>query len=511
MTPTQITLDPDDQAALYLQIANRIRAGVVAGTLAPGTRLPSGRALAAQLGVARGTVDAAYAVLSGEGAVEPRGAGGTVVSRQVTARPEAPAQRSMALAPERVAAMPAPLPFQMGLPALDAFPRKLWSGLTARAARALQPADLAYPDPAGLLGLRQAVAAYLRMSRGIQCQADQVLITAGFQGALALVRHALLHQGDAVWVEDPGYQQARQALEASGIRLVPVRVDHDGLRVAAGTVAAPRARLALVTPTHQSPLGVALSLPRRLALLAWAAEAGAWILEDDYDSEFRYTGHALPALKSLDRANRVLFAGSFSKVLHPALRLGYLVVPAELGEAFLRSSRLLTAGLPLLEHRVTATFMDQGHFARHIRRMRALYAERRKTLATALVNTFGSAVSIGLEHGGMHLLARFPGAADDSVLARQAARAGLAPTALSALTMAHDCGQGLLLGFANLPAETAEAAVLRLRAAIGVSRGDAIAAARQDLTVAPAHDERAQDDRAHRDRAPDGPPRPPSC
>ncbi len=467
MTAAPITLDPDDRAALYLQIANRVRAAVVAGAMAPGSRLPSSRALAAQLGVARGTVDAAYAVLAGEGAVEPRGASGTIISKQVTARPEAPVQRSMVLSPERAMATPSPLPFRMGLPALDAFPRKLWSGLTVRAARGLMPHDLAYPDPAGFIGLRHAIASYLRMSRNIGCQPEQILITAGFQGALALVRQALLRPGDAVWVEDPGYAQARQALEAGGAKLVPVRVDKDGLRVSAGMTAAPKARLALVTPTHQSPLGVSLSLPRRLALLAWAAEAGAWVLEDDYDSEFRYTGHALPALKSLDRADRVLFAGSFSKVLHPALRLGYLVVPPELVDAFQRAARMLTAGQSLLEQQVVAAFMERGHFGRHIRRMRGLYAERRKALAAALTTTFGDGVTVELEAGGMHLLARFPGSANDGVLVRQAAKAGLAPTALSGLTMAHDCGQGLLLGFANLPEEATEDAVRRLAAAIG--------------------------------------------
>ncbi len=461
-----IALDPDDTAALYQQIANRVRAAVVAGTLAPGTRLPSSRALSAQLGVARGTVDAAYAVLSGEGAVEIRGASGTIVSRQVGARPEAPVQSSMFLAPKKATPAPAPLPFRMGLPALDAFPRKLWSGLSVRAARAMQPNDLNYPDPAGYVPLRQAIAAYLRVSRGFACRPEQVLITAGFQGALALVRHALLRHGDAVWVEDPGYAQARQALEAGGVKLVPVRVDRDGLRVSAGMTAAPRARLALVTPTHQCPLGVSLSLPRRLALLAWAADADAWVLEDDYDSEFRYTGHPLPALKSLDRGDRVLFAGSFSKVLHPALRLGYLVVPEELSDAFQRASRLLTAGQPLLGQHIVASLMEQGHFARHLRRMRGLYADRRKALAASLADVLGDKVAIELEAGGMHLLTRFPGAANDGVLVRRAAKAGLAPTALSGLTMAHDCGQGLLLNFANLPVEATQDAVGRLASAI---------------------------------------------
>jgi len=213
-----------------------------------------------------------------------------------------------------------PQPFQMGLPALDVFPRKLWSNLTVRAARSIQPEDLAATDPTGLFELRQAVAAYLGVARGIRCSAEQVLITGGYQGALALVRNVLIRPGDPVWMEDPGYHMTRMALEIAGAHVVPVRVDEEGLRVAAGLNAAPKARLAVVTPTHQCPTGVALSLPRRMQLLAWATEAGSWIVENDYDSEFRYVGRPLPSLKSLDRGNRVLYAGSFGKVLFPGRR-----------------------------------------------------------------------------------------------------------------------------------------------------------------------------------------------
>ncbi|MGA3400786.1 MAG: PLP-dependent aminotransferase family protein [Acetobacteraceae bacterium] len=461
-----IVLDRTVTGPLHLQIATRLRAAIAAGVLAPGARLPSARSLAGQLGVARGTVDAGYAVLIGEGVVVPRGSAGTIVSPELAGRAAPPAQRRMPFAARRVEPPAGPLPFRMGLPALDAFPRKLWTSLTVRAARSLGAEALAYPDPAGLRPLREAIAAYLGVSRGILCSPDQVLVTAGYQGALALATRMLLRAGDAVWVEDPGYHLARQALEAAGGNLVPVRVDRDGLRVAAGVVAAPRAKLAVVTPTHQSPLGVALSLPRRLALLAWAAEAGAWVLEDDYDSEFRYTGHPLPALKSLDRGGRVLYAGSFSKVLFPALRLGYLVVPDELAEAFARASRLWSFGLPSLEQRVVAAFMAEGHFARHLRRMRALYGARRRALAAALTAVFGDRVALELEAGGMHLLARFPGAADDGTLARRAAAAGLAPTALSSLALAHDCGQGLLLSFTNVPEDAAEALSRRLAGAI---------------------------------------------
>src|SRR6266567_1034638 len=283
-----ITLDPGAPGPLYLQIASRLRAAIATGALAAGVRLPSARTLSAQLGVARGTVDAAYELLAGEGAVQPKGAAGTVISTQVDHAAQAPAQRSLGFARPRIQLAAAPLPFQRGLPALDAFPRKLWSALSAKAARAIAEADLSYPDVQGSLALREKIVAYLGVARGVVCAPHQVLVTTGYQGALTLVRQALLRPGDPVWVEDPGHPQAFQALEIGGASLVPLPVDAEGMRVPAGIVAAPKARLAIVTPTHQSPLGVSLSLPRRLALLAWAEEARAWILEDDYDAEFRY-------------------------------------------------------------------------------------------------------------------------------------------------------------------------------------------------------------------------------
>jgi GntR family transcriptional regulator/MocR family aminotransferase len=350
------------------------------------------------------------------------------------------------------------MPFQRGLPALDAFPRKLWSALTAKAARALTGNDLAYPDVRGALALRQEIVSYLGIARGIECSHHQVLVTTGYQGALTLVRQVLLRPGDAVWVEDPGHPQAFQALEVGGASLIPVPVDADGVRVSAGIAAASRARLAIVTPTHQSPLGVSLSLPRRLALLAWAEEARAWVLEDDYDSEYRYTGPSPPSLKSLDRDERVLFAGSFSKTLFPGLRLGYLVVPDPLIETMTRAARLITRGPPLLEQHVTAAFMAGGHFARHVKRMRGLYRRRRAALATALTGHF----PIELAAGGMHLLIRLPEGYDDGDIARRATEVGFAPTGLSGLSIAHHPGHGLLLGFTNVREEDAAGLVEKL-------------------------------------------------
>jgi GntR family transcriptional regulator/MocR family aminotransferase len=465
--PLSFTLDPTATDPLFLQIAARLRAAIIGGQMAPGMRLPSCRALAMQLAVDRRTVDAAYAVLAGEGAIQTRASAGAVVAGVAGTRIEVPEHTPFMFPTGAAIETAKPLPLQIGLPALDCFPLKSWSSLVMRAARTVQPFDLAEPNPCGLPALRAAVASYLASARGVECAPEHVLITAGYRGALALVRSVLVKPGDPVWVEDPGYPAARQALEASGARIVPVRVDQDGMRVAAGKVAAPRARLAVVTPTHQYPTGTALSLPRRMELLAWAAETDAWVLEDDYDSEFRYAGRPPPALKSLDRGQRVLHAGSFSKVLFPALRLGYLVVPPELAAVFVRAARLLTAGQPNLEQAVVAAFITGGHFRRHVRRMRVLYAERRTALAAALEAGMGSRMTLEMPPGGMLLIARFPGVDDDTVLAKRAAAAGLAPLALSALAVAHDCGQGLLLGFPTIPAADADSVVARLRAAIG--------------------------------------------
>ena len=271
-----ITLDPGEPGPLYLRIATRLRSAIATGALSAGARLPSARTLSAQLGVARGTVDAAYELLAGEGAIEPRGAAGTIVSAQMNGLAEAPAQRTLGLARPRIAAPSVPLPFQRGLPALDAFPRKLWSALAAKAARATSEADLGYPDVCGSMALREEIVAYLGLARGIVCAPHQVLVTTGYQGALTLVRQVLLHPGDAVWVEDPGHPQAFQAFEVGGANLVPVPVDAEGMRVAAGIAAAPKARLAVVTPTHQSPLGMSLSLPRPSTMTVPSTACPSW-------------------------------------------------------------------------------------------------------------------------------------------------------------------------------------------------------------------------------------------
>jgi GntR family transcriptional regulator/MocR family aminotransferase len=463
-------LDRGSRVPVYRQLYNRTRGAIASGQLRSGERLPSVRSLAAQLGAARGTVDAAYAMLAAEGWIVARGPAGTTVAPDLAEklRGWAPAvtasQRGVS---DGLAAELPPRLFRMGLPALDAFPRKLWSRLVAREARALSPTGMANPDPAGYAKLREAIAAYLAIARGVSCTPRQVFVTAGYQGALRLIARTLIKSSDQVWFEDPGYHFARQGLSEAGARLIPVPVDDEGMRIAEGLARAPQAGFVVVTPSHQCPLGVALSLPRRLALLSWAAEAGAWIIEDDYDGEFHYEGRPLPALKSLDRADVVLYAGSFSKVLFPTLRLGYLVVPQRLVQPFTLASHALCGGSARLEQAVVARFMIEGHFARHLKRMRGLYAARRAALADALTAAFGDHLHVGLQSGGMHLLARPSGGVRDTMLVQFAEMQGSAPAALSPLSIDGDCGQGLLLSFTNIPQEHALEAARALRRAIG--------------------------------------------
>ena len=457
---------------LQEQLYRRIRAVIATRQLMPGEKLPSVRTLASELGVARGTVDATYARLAGEGYLLSRGPAGTIVSPelQVDALPARAVRDTLKLAPEEDSGAE-PRPFQLGLPALDAFPRALWARLTARAAKRLSGSALAYPAYAGLPDLREAIASYLAVSRGVRCHATQVVVTGGYQDALSLMARLLLQPGDGVWFEEPGYFLARHALETASAQVLPIPVDDQGLDVEFAQEKAPRARLAVVTPAHQSVLGVALSLARRQKLLAWASETNAWIVEDDYDGEFHYVGRKLPALKSLDLADRVIYAGSFSKTLFPGLCLGYLVLPHSLIQQVIEAKRATAHGEPVLGQRVVADFLSDGHFGRHLKRMRGLYAARRDALASALRNAFGDRLEMTLRPGGMHLLARFPDAKDDVDLVRRALRHRLLPSALSAQYLGRTNDSGLMLSFTNIPEEQALSRAKALARALGMDAG----------------------------------------
>ncbi len=457
-------------APIYRQLYWRYRDAIAAGKLRPGDRVPSVRSLASELNLSRGTVELAYQMLTSEGYFLARGPAGTVISPRLENMGESGSvatSQLLAMAPPRPLVMVSePQPFQLGLPALDAFPRKTWVRLAGRNLRTFDTVAMNYPDSMGYEPLRRAIAAYLGISRGISCTHEQVFVTAGYRGALGLICHTLLQPGDTGWYEDPGYIFARQFLERVGMRLAPVPVDEEGLNVEAGQQRAAEARFAVVTPTHQSPTGVALSLPRRLQLLEWASHRQAWIIEDDYDSEFRYHGHPLPALKSLDRDGRVLYTGTFSKVLFPGLCLAYLVVPTPEIERFRSSARHFPGPGSILPQQATVTaFMEQGHFARHLRRMRALYATRRGYLVDALMQVFGTHLHVQPQAGGIHVLASLYTKQNDKALAAAAHSHGLAVQALSDWRIQRSSQGGLLMGFANFTtAEQATRSVQRLRA-----------------------------------------------
>ncbi|CAM3496216.1 DNA-binding protein [Pseudomonas floridensis] len=447
-----IPFEPDRErsAPIYRQLYQRFRECMADGRLRPGDRVPAVRALAAELNLARGTVEAAYQLLIGEGYLIPRGPAGTVVSPQLTtqAAPVTPIQVEPAAHPA-IHPGTAPLPLQMGLPALDAFPRKLWTRLASRQLRHGSVEAMIYPDAQGHALLRAAIASYLGISRGIACRPEQVFVCAGYRACLDLICHVLMNDGDQCWVEDPGYFMARHTLRQAGAQLVPVPVDEHGIDVARGIEQAPEAHFAVVTPTHQSPLGMPLSLARRLALLDWANRYGSWIIEDDYDSEYRYLGKPLPALKSLDQQGRVLYTGTFSKVLFPGLRLAYLVVPPERVSEFAFQADRLHNRCPLLLQATVAAFLSEGHFARHLNKMRNLYAHRRQWLIQALHIQCGEHLQIDLQAGGMHLVAVLE-KGEDQDICRRARAFGLAIEPLSKWYLQTPPRQGLVMCFTNI-------------------------------------------------------------
>lgn len=456
-------LDRNHSAPIYRQLYRRFRECMTDGRLRPGDRVPSVRALAAELNLARGTVEASYQLLIGEGYLIPRGPAGTIVSAQpkVHVAPVTQAKVEPRVH-QAIHSGTAPLALQMGLPALDAFPRKLWTRLASRQLRQSGPEGLVYPDAQGHGPLRTAISRYLGISRGITCGPEQVFVCAGYRACLDLISHTLMEHGDACWVEDPGYFMARNTLKQAGAHLVPVPVDGGGLDVAHGIAQASDARFAVVTPTHQSPLGMPLSLARRLALLDWANRHCSWIIEDDYDSEYRYLGKPLPALKSLDEQGRVLYTGTFSKVLFPGLRLAYLVVPPEQVAAFAFQADRLQNHCPLLQQATVATFLDEGHFARHLNKMRSFYAHRRQWLIDALHHQFGERLHIDLQAGGMHVVAVLK-EGDDQDITQRARAFGLAIEPLSKWHLQTTPRQGLVMGFTNVVSpEQAQELVARL-------------------------------------------------
>lgn len=458
------------------QLAEALRKAISRGELAAGQRLPSTRALAESLGLSRGTVNEAYEQLTAEGCLEARAGSGTRVALSLhepaVPSPRFPTQREehapslpesvsrYAVLADKLSPLPS-VPFSIAVPEGDVAMDDHWRRLGNRVRGWQSAAPSSYPDPQGLPILREAIAAYLRKARAVSCCPENIIVTEGTQQGLYLAAKVLLNAGDVAWAEDPAYPGLTAVLDDRGIRVQRIVVDAQGFDVARAVEASPDAKAAFVTPSHQYPMGMPLSMPRRLALVEWARKHGAWIVEDDYDSELRYAGHPFPAMQGLDSA-RVIYLGTFSKVLAPSLRLGYAVVPACLVNAFVGARALLGRGSPSADQHVVAAYMREGYFDTHIRRIRGLYAERRQALIDALGLELPE-LRIQPSDQGMHLVAWLPDELDDVTIAAAASAAGIALRPLSPMGSAHLKLSGLMLGFGGFSTAQLKAAVQRLR------------------------------------------------
>lgn len=466
--------------SLYKQVYEGYRLAIVDGNLRAGQRVPSTRVLAGELGISRIPVTTAYAQLLAEGYFESRVGSGTVVSKSLPNREVASPAKSPSLTnvgsnrpklSKRCGGLASAegfyrrrgvMPFSVSQIAFEHFPLRIWNSLLARHCRNASARSFDYGDPMGLRPLREAIAGYLRTSRGVRCEAEQIVIVSGSQQGLEIATRVLLDPGDRVWMEEPGYGFARSIFAMSGCQVVPVPVDAEGLDVAAGVKRCRDARAVLVTPSHQYPLGVIMTASRRLQLLDWAETRGSWIIEDDYDSEYRYEGMPITSLQGLDRNNRVVYIGTFSKVLFPSLRLGYVVLPADLVERFLAVRFVMDISPPTLHQMVVADFIREGHFSRHIRRMRLIYGERRSTLVRCMCEELGPVAEVPGGQTGLHLSALLNGISDREIAGR-ASRQNLSLTPLSPFYASRPARQGFVLGFGSTPAREMPAALHKLR------------------------------------------------
>lgn len=446
--PFELALDRSAKTPLAEQIRHGISAAIDSGVLAPGARLPSWLDLAAQLGVARGTVRTAYEKLSAAQLIVASRAAGTRVADRpaLAARPDRPPDPGSFIESYRELTA-GPAIFQMGVPAPETFPATLLSRIRSRAVRQEASAPPLYPDARGEPELRREIAAYLAIARGLACSPAQVIVTSGYSGGLGLALRVLGLEGRKAWMEDPGFPFTRRGLELARLSLAPIPVDAEGVDVDHGLRHAPDAALAVVTPGQQAPLGSTLSLARRLRLLDWAAQAGAWVIEDDFLSELQLKGRATPALASLDRSGRVIHIGSFSKTISPALRLGFVVAPPELAARFAEVAACLAPPPGPSTQLAIAEFMREGCYMRHLRRTKRVYAARRDALLEQLRPRAEQ-----VEIAGLAARLALPDGAPDQAIARELQAFGLAPVPLSPWYASQAAARsGLLLGVATAP------------------------------------------------------------
>ena len=483
-----ISVDRKAAKPLHSQVYDAFRSAILGRNLRAGERIPSTRSLASELRISRMPVLNAYAQLLAEGYFESRVGSGTFVSSSLPGQLTLPRERSTESS--RLRAMPRPIAqlssripryerpvwlrgqgaFSVSQPAVDSFPLSAWSKLVARYWRNLHLNALQYGDPMGFKELREAIGNYLRASRSVRCEWQQIMIVSGSQQALDISARALLDRGSPVWVEEPGYWLTRHILMATGCRLVPVPVDDDGLNVETGMERCRKARAAFVAPSHQYPLGATMSVSRRLQLLKWAQSSGSWIVEDDYDSEFRYDSKPIASLQGLDHSSRVIYIGTFSKVLFPSMRVGYIVIPPDLVDQFAAVRHAMDVSPPHQYQPVLAEFINEGHFARHIRRMRMVYGERREVLVDCISKELGSVLQMHGAEAGLHLTVTLPRGYRDRMLSAEAARQNLWLWPLSPSYLGTHSLHGFILGFGGTAVEEIPHAVRQLRAFLTSTR-----------------------------------------
>ncbi|TNE43651.1 MAG: PLP-dependent aminotransferase family protein [Deltaproteobacteria bacterium] len=487
-----LALDELSKVPLFQQIVTGLRRGILEGQVAPGTRLPSIRDMAKLLEVSRNTVVGAYNQLLDEGYLETRRGAGTFVcdhlpesflqtsSTTNQEKPDPSRKREASRRSSWVTSLPPtsvleanPNPaFRYGLPALEYFPWDTWARMTSHCYRYPQFSSFDYHQMSGgFEPLREELAAYLCSARGLRCDASQVIVTSGAQQGIYMAAHLLADPGDKVWLEDPGYRGAKRCFQNAGLSVAPVEVDGEGLCVKRGREEAPSAKLAFVTPSRHHPLGVTMSLQRRVELLEWAQQSGAWILEDDYDSEFRYEGRPLPSLQGLDPYQRVIYVGTLSKTLFPALRLGYLVVPKDKIEIFVNFRGIIDTYTPTLTQRVLARFIQEGHFTRHIRKMRQVYAKRKEQFLEVAEDWLGDAVQWEAADAGMSLTGWLSDGRSDVELSQNARDEGLFLSPISTCYANEEkARQGIAFGFTGCNKKQMKEGMEKLARCLGRER-----------------------------------------
>jgi GntR family transcriptional regulator / MocR family aminotransferase len=472
-------VSPESNRPLFEQVHQYLQHAITSGRVPPGSRLPSTRRLADQLRVSRTSTYSAYEKLAAEGYIETIVGSGTFVTNDLPRIENAPAHAAPRLGdrPDNTSLSSyaskakqvtsdlftgAAVPFVTGCSSIDATAIDAWRRVGVRHFQTMDAENLRYSDPRGVSSLRLEVASYLKAARAVRCDPDDIVIVSGAQQGIDLSIRTVLDRDDQVWIEDPGYLPTRAALAAHGARLVPISIDGEGLVVAQGIEQSPRAKAVYITPSHQYPTGAVMSLNRRMALLEWASRTGAFIIEDDYDSEFRYSGAALPSLQGIDTQGRVIYVGTLSKVLFPGARVGFAVVPPDLRKAFAAARFLIDRQPATLQQQIVAEFMRDGFLTSHIRRMRQRYRASRDLLVNVLTEQLSDIVHIEVPDGGIQLSIFFKDDRDDVATAAAARTEGITVRPLSTLYIAAKPQKGLLLGFSGFEDHMLRQAAIRL-------------------------------------------------